>query len=123
MQDHNILDAPQEDELKQQLKDQNVKYLRISGVLLLVNIVTPFLIIDLDSEVVIWVIYYIAYGLISGVGFLGFLIGLAFAGIPYKGLDYNKRYVRASFLCVIGIYCLLIVGWLIYGVLQLAGIA
>ena len=121
MHDDSILDAPSEEEIKQQLKDENVKYLRIIGMLLVANIVLTFTVGDL-SLTDIWVFYYLFYGLISGTAFLGFLIGLAFANVPYKNLDYNKRYTRASLICVAALYVLQIIGWLVYALLNTTGL-
>ena len=54
-----------------------------------------------------------------GVNLIGFILGSIVALLPYKGLGYNKKYLRASLLTIFVIQATLAIGLLIGALLTI----
>ena len=100
MEDNDILDAaPVIEDIDSLLKAQRKKYIILFVILNIVNV--PMAIIFLQSQyegTYAHRVFEIMEGLLLGFPVIGFIGGFLAALIPYKGLSYDKKYLRASLI-------------------------
>lgn len=56
-----------------------------------------------------------------GFNIIGFTIGTIVAMFPYKGLSYNKKYLRASLLTIFVLQAIVSVGLILIALMSLVG--
>lgn len=56
-----------------------------------------------------------------GFNILGFILGTIVAAFPYKGLEYGKKYMRSSLLCILTIQFIMTGGLLLIFVMRIFG--
>ncbi len=56
-----------------------------------------------------------------GINLIGFLLGTIVALIPYKGLSYSQKYLRASLLTILVLQGLMAIGLIFIAVMRIAG--
>lgn len=106
--DENILDLPAGSEKSAPQKYSNRKYLIRIAILMIIN-TAAFSLLPMDNRsayerfLVAWKTFLI------GIPFLGFVLGLIVAIIPYKGLGYDKKYLRSSLLTIYVLHFLIVI--------------
>ncbi len=56
-----------------------------------------------------------------GFNILGFILGTIVAAFPYKGLNYSKKYFRASLLSILTIQSIMTIGLILIAIMTLVG--
>lgn len=114
MQETNIIDDQSlEKDIYEEVQQQNKKYVKWAIVLGIINtILFPFVTDYTRMPMIERVGISLSNGVI-GAPTVGFLLGLFFAYLPYRGLTWQQKYRRASLLTLLVIDLTLFIGLLI----------
>lgn len=118
MQDNNIIDGTDQIDIDAQLKVGRKKTLvRIGGLIIFNTIMfavfikgrgfTDNLLTSLNANLI-------------GFNIVGFILGTIVAIFPYKGLSYNKKYLRASLLTIFVLQTIMAVGLILIALMTFA---
>ncbi len=114
------LETETPEEILANLKADQKKYLIRVAFLILVNTILFALLIKGSSSVLENFLSALNANLI-GLNLLGLILGTLVALIPYKGLNYKKKYFRASFVAILAIQVTLSTCLMMIGALTLFG--
>lgn len=120
MENKETLDAGFKENIDYKLKSDRKKYLKRIGILIVVNTLLFGLLIKGIGTFTDTLLQALNANLI-GFNILGFILGSIVALFPYKGLPYNKKYLRASLLTIMTIQFIMTVGLILIGLMTLMG--
>lgn len=103
------------EEILSQIVCQNRKFVAIMCALAGFNILLQSILMMYKEPFLIGVFVSITL-FVCFVCFAGFLLGVAGAFLPYKGLKYSEKYLRASLLLMLCIEAFFTVGCIVSGV-------
>jgi len=120
MESQETLDTGFTENIDDKLKSVWKKYLKRIGILIIVNTLLFGLLIKgigtfTDNFLTA------LNGNLIGYNILGFILGSIVALLPYKGLPYKKKYLRASLLTIMAIQYIMTVGLILIGLMSLMG--
>lgn len=119
MTDKDPIDKINEVDIDSQLKANRKKYLISIGVLIIFNTImfgilikgrdfTDNLLTSLNAN-------------LFGFNILGFMLGAIVAIFPYKELQYNKKYLRASLLTIVVLQLIMTIGLILIAFMRFLG--
>lgn len=121
MENQELLDGELIDnDLSVELKSQRKKYLIKIVILIVLNTVLFGLLVKSPRSTIDSFLTALNANLI-GFNIVGFLLGTLAALLPYKGLTYKKKYVRASLLVILTIQIFMCAVYLSIGLMTLLG--
>ncbi len=120
MENQENLDAGLTENIINKLKGDIKKYLIRILILIVVNTILCGLLIKGPRSATDNILTALHANLI-GFNILGFILGTLVALLPYKGLPYKKKYVRASLLTILTLQIIMTVGLILIGLMTLMG--
>lgn len=121
MESQETLDTGFTENIEDKLKSDRRKYLRRIGILIIINTFLFGLLIKGIGSFTDTLLTALSANLI-GYNIFGFILGSILALLPYKGLPYLKKYLRASLLTILTIQYIMSVGLILIGLMTLLGL-